>query len=95
MDTNKIDDLKDVVRMLWLESHDFVCKNGHVRCAYCSYLSNDGPSYYRDFTGRTYLSNKYNSKPSECSNGHEMTLIPEPKEFRCSSCARDYKGNDE
>ena len=64
MDTNNMDDLKDLVRIVWLDTHDFVCKNGHVRCAYCSYLSSDNPSYYRDFTGRTYLSNKFVTKPS-------------------------------
>lgn len=64
MDTNKMDDLKDLVRLVWLDTNDFVCKNKHVRCAYCSYLSSDSPSYYRDYTGRTYLSNRFVTTPS-------------------------------
>jgi hypothetical protein len=95
MDTNKIDDLRDLIRAVWIESNDFVCRNGHVRCAYCSYLSSDGPSYFRDYTGRTYLSNKFNTSPAECSNGHSMAVEPEPAEFTCNSCARRYKGNPE
>ena len=95
MDTNKIDDLKDLIRMMWLQSYDFVCKNNHVRCSYCSYLSNDNPSYFRDFTGRSYMSNKFSSKPSECSNGHEMEVIPEPATFCCTCCQRNYKGNSD
>ncbi len=59
MGTNKMDNLKDLARMIWMDVNDFVCKNHHVRCGFCSYLSNDSPSYFRDFTGRTYLSNKY------------------------------------
>ncbi len=93
MDTNKIEGLQDLVRMLWLEVNDFVCKNNHVRCAYCSYLSNDSPSYYRDFTGRTYLSNKLLLKPGDCFNGHEMESVPQPKDFKCADCRRILNGN--
>ena len=72
MDTSKIEDLKDVARQFFNETSDFICKAGHVRCAYCSYLSSDRLSYYRDYTGRTYLSNKFVSQPSICKKDHDM-----------------------
>lgn len=37
---------------------DFSCKNGHMTCYYCGYLSSNHPSFYSDLTGRTYLSSE-------------------------------------
>lgn len=78
MDANKIEDLGDLVRAFRFTTKDFVCKNGHVKCHYCSYLSNNKPSYFRDHTGRSYLSNKILLFPKFCSNLHMMTNIPQP-----------------
>lgn len=66
MDTNKIDDLGDLVRAIICSNKDFYCQNGHMKCGYCSYLSSNERSYFRDHTGRSYLSNKLPIKPTFC-----------------------------
>ena len=97
MGTNKIDNIRDIVKMINFHSirddEDMVCSNNHIRCFYCSYLTSNDPSYYRDMTGRSYLSNAFNTKEGKCTKGHVMKLLSQPKEFCCVSCKKNYGGN--
>ena len=57
MNMFKIGTITEMLRSMNIKDEDFVCKNGHIKCSFCSYLNSDHPSFYRDYSGRTYLSN--------------------------------------
>lgn len=72
MDTNKIETVTDILKNIGGSTRDFVCSQGHLRCKYCAYLSSDAPSFYTDYTGRSYLSSRLIKKPPKCKKGHVM-----------------------
>ena len=75
MITNKVEGLKDLFRMIKVESEDYVCEKGHLLCNFCSYLANNRPSYYRDHNGN-YLYNLLTFDIPLCSKGHQMKIVP-------------------
>lgn len=76
MDAFKIDNLTDFIHVIGGSTDNFICKQGHLRCNYCAYLSSNAPSYFRDYTGRSYLSTKLIKSTMKCSKWHPMDLIP-------------------
>lgn len=70
MNTNKIEGIKDLINFIKSSKTDFICSQGHVRCYYCSYLNSNETSYFRDFTGKTYLSDKLINDSMKCSKSH-------------------------
>jgi hypothetical protein len=60
-----------------LESQrSFVCGNGHLRCQNCAFLLIEEPSKYRDYRGKSYLTDKkLTIKLPKCPSGHQTTLM--------------------
>lgn len=91
MNTNKIEDLGDLIRAIRYSNKDFCCQKKHLICGYCAYLSANEPSYFRDHTGRTYLSNQIPLKPTFCGNFHVMNIILQSHGFICSICNKNIE----
>lgn len=90
MDAFKVDNLTDLLGSIGGSNANFVCKQGHIRCKFCSYLSSNYPSFFKDYTGRSYLSNKFMKEPLKCSKRHPMDLIPtqQSQSYLCYKCKK-------